>query len=441
MSVLPGRLGPAAPYRSFPTPAWLLIAILSAPYCAVASQSASEARTALSEVQAALEAAERALQQEQWALAELWLERVIMLQPDHLRASQEWAQLLIRRGEVEAGRALLESLQGESGMPATLRRRPQAQLAPAPVGTLHSSAPLSSPSGIPATRPASIAHPISRENPPSPWRNSAEALIGHSHNPLVQPASQEVVLTLPQGNLVLPLISAAQPGSVWGLRAMASHAPRGVVIQGQIQGVAGQRDPSVRLGGLWSAGPQWGLFTQAHRLAEGSRRVQAGVQWAQLLGTHSSGGGAESRQALLFQLSGYAEPGANRLGVAGRVTLVTKWASAWQTLQWVERETNGQADGPPGSRGAGLMIDYQPQKSISISVQVLDQKDDRGFSPLLNSNAPRRLVTTYGQLEVALGQAIERGPVLRVQAGRRLSNLPLFAWADAGAALMWRAAW
>lgn len=418
------------------------MAVLSAPDSAAANQPPAEARTASPEVQAALDAAEQALQHQQWALAELWLERVIMLQPDHLHARLAWAQLLIRRGEVEAGRALLESLQGESGLSAAQRQRLQDLLAQAPTGPAPLAVPATpSAPNRPVSPPAVSSTPTASVNPPGPWRTSAEALIGHSRNPLVQPASQDVVLTLPQGNLVLPLISTAQPTGVWGFRAVASNAPRGLVLQGQIQGVAGQGDPSARIAGLWSPGPQWGLFTQAHRLTDGSRRVQAGAQWVKPFAPHLNGGIAESRQALLLQSSGYTEPGANRQGVAARATLLSHWAPAWQSLLWAEREINRRPDGPPGSLAAGLLIDYRPRKTISITTQVLDQKDDRGFSPLLNNNAHRRLTTLSGQLEIALGQALGNGAVLRIHAGRRLSNLPLFSWEDAGAALLWRATW
>ena len=71
-------------------------------------------------------------------------------------------------------------------------------------------------------------------------------------------------------------------------------------------------------------------------------------------------------------------------------------------------------------------------------MQVLEQKDTSGYSPLLQNNAPRYLTTATAQVEWNLAKPGQSGWVVRGYAGRRLSNLPLFAWVDTGFTLAWR---
>lgn len=392
------------------------------------------------ELAAALSAARAALQQQEWAAAELWLERALLLDPDNIEARQEWAQLLLKRGERDTALGLLDSLRPFDRLPPAQAQALQAlwAAAQAPMQGSGATQPPAAPSQASATPAPSRIRP-SNTTPPSPWRTQAEAFVGRSLNPLVQPAAQDVVLTLPQGNLVLPLASSAQPGGVWGLRTATSHTA-GVVLQGQLQGVAGQGVPSVRVAGLYTASAHWGVFAQAQRLADTTRRTQAGLQGAYpLLGGQPWG--PVRQAAVLLQASAYTEPDAPRQGLAQRATVLASLGKRWQALAWVDHESNRLAEGPPGARSAGLVGEYRHQKHFSFTMQVVDQQDNRGYSPLLNNNAPRRLQTATAQLEWALAQGLEAGPVLRLHAGRRHSNLPLFAWEDAGFALVWRQAW
>lgn len=428
---------PLPPWARAQALAWAGAAVMA---CTAAAAWAQPAQSTVQAAQTALLAAQTALQQQEWAAAELWLERALLLDPDNIEARQEWAQLLLRRGERDTARALLDSLRPFNRLPPPQAQAMQAlwaaAQAPAARPGLKGSAEAPGPQGQAAS--SALGSPA-QATPTGPWRSQAEAFWGHSRNPLVQPAAQDVVLTLPQGNLVLPLASNAQPGSVWGLRAATSHTA-GWVLQGQLQGVAGQGVPSVRLGGLYAATAHWGLFAHAQRLADSTRRTQAGLQGAYPL-WGSQPWGLVRQATVLLQASAYTEPEAPRQGLAQRATVLASLGGGWQALAWAEHESNRLAEGPPGARSAGLVGEYRYQKHFSFTLQVVDQQDIRGYSLLLNNNAPRRLKTATTQLEWALAKGLESGPVLRLHAGRRHSNLPLFAWEDAGVALVWRQAW
>ena len=249
---------------------------------------------------------------------------------------------MLRRGEREAGLALLDSLatdprtadsqrQRITQLLQDLRRPGATAIAQAP----HADGPPASVTAFAAQRPA--AHT-------SPWRRSSEASLGYSLNPLVQTSAREVSLTLPQGSLVLPLEGQPQSAAVGGLRAAWEH-PDGILLQGQLQAVAGQGVPSLRIGGLWSPGAWWGLYAQAQRLADSSRRAQVG---AQALLPLAAGEGQAPRTALIGQVSAYGEPDIPRQGLGLRTTIVHYPSAHWQLMAWLETETRQGASGPPG---------------------------------------------------------------------------------------------
>jgi hypothetical protein len=142
--------------------------------------------------------------------------------------------------------------------------------------------------------------------------------------------------------------------------------------------------------------------------------------------------------ALVGQISLYNEPDISRQGHGLRATLLHSPSRLWQFNAWAEAETRKGASGPPGWLQLAGQLEYRPRNNIQLSAQVLDHKDSSGYSPLLENNAPRRMKTLSAQLEWALGLHAQEGWSLRLQAGRRRANLPLFAWEDIGFALLWR---
>jgi hypothetical protein len=255
----------------------------------------------------------------------------------------------------------------------------------------------------------------------------------------VQPGAREVVFTLPQGNLALPLEGRPQPGTVAGGRVLAEFADH-LLLQAQAQGVENQGVPAVRLGVLWrpwAALPSVGLYAQAQRLADASRRVQAGLQWV-----HSVAGSAghPATTALIVQAGAFQESSTQRQGPTARLTALHVANPQWQVTAWAEAEGRQGSQGPPSWAGLGASMEFKPRSHLSFSAQAFDQKDLNGYSPLLENNAPRQLRTLSAQAEWALGAHPQQGWALRLNTGRRLSNLPLFAWKDAGVTLLWRTA-
>ncbi len=107
---------------------------------------------------------------------------------------------------------------------------------------------------------------------------------------------------------------------------------------------------------------------------------------------------------------------------------------------WWDGETN-RDQGAPGHRGMGLRVLMRPAPRWSLQAQTQYQRDTQGYSPLLDNNASRRLRTTHLALEREWGLGPQPPWALRLYAGERSSNLPLFAWRDAGVQLVWRKAW
>lgn len=377
------------------------------------------------EVTQALAAARQAEARDDLAQAELWLERALLLQPENAQALFDWARILLRRGQTDAGTALLQSLVQDPRTPAAQRQRLQALIDGIERSQERAATPSPKPLGLGSQSAA------------SPWRGQWELSLGQSRNPLVQPGVREVVLTLPQGELALPLQNSPRQGTVAGARVLAEHA-KGLLLQAQTQAVASQGVPSLRLGALWNplpSLPNGGVYFQAQRLADATRRVQGGVQGLLPLGRGKTGPLA----TLVLQAGAYREAETQRHGATGRITAVYAPSPAWQLAAWEEAESRTGETGPPAWRGRGVLVDYKPRTHLSFSMQVLEQKDTSGYSPLLQNNAPRHLTTAIAQAEWNLAKPGQSGWVVRGYAGRRLSNLPLFAWGDTGFTLAWRA--
>jgi hypothetical protein len=191
------------------------------------------------------------------------------------------------------------------------------------------------------------------------------------------------------------------------------------------------------VGALWAPGGWWGVYAQAQRLADATRRAQAGIQAVKSLNTANTDTAA-SNTALIGQISLYNEPDIPRQGQGLRAMLLHSPNAQWNVSAWAETETRRGASGPPGWVQAAAQVEFKPRNHINLSAQVLDHKDTSGYSPLLENNVPRRMKTLNAQLEWRFGPRPQEGWALRAHAGRRLSNLPLFAWEDAGLTVLWR---
>jgi hypothetical protein len=434
-----------------------------------ATQEQSQALNApAADVQQALTAAQQAATAGQWGQAELWLERALLLQPENAEARLLLAHLLVQRGRAAEGRLLVESLLSDPRVPPEYKPR-LLSLVQGLIPLSDQGKPLEEQNSQTAkltTNNVSVdssvlSTPQTRGSPPAATsaprmgRGQLEALIGRSQNPLVQTSVREVALTLPDGALVLPLLTQPRPGNVTSLRGQWEGATSwgDVGLQSHVQTVSTASLPSVRLLSWWQWSPTWGVQFQAQRLADASRRAQLGLQAVWPLSvpgiaedtpmggvspTTQRHSPAAANAALVVQAGAYRELDSGRQGATARTTVLAGLGPRSQALAWVEAEDNRSGIGAPGLAGIGAAWVGQVRNNIQLQAQVLEQKDLSGYSPLLENNAPRRLKTLTAQAEWAPGGSLTSGLVLRLHGGRRTANLPLFAWEDAGFSVLWR---
>lgn len=386
-----------------------LAVVLRALLC-MAGAGASHAQqvpTSTQEAATAYALALQSMEQQQWTQAELLLERVLMFQPENAEAMVQLAQLLAQRGRTESAQAIIQALLEDARTPAPQRERLQALLVN--TATAHAPAP-----------------------PDKPARQWAEWTLGRGTNPLVTTQARDITLTLPGGNLTLPLAETPHPGayaSAW----LARLTGGGTLLQVQAQGVdLSQARTALRLaaqGALPTSGEQgsaWQWQLQTQRLLDGTHRHQAGAVY--LDGANQWHAGA------------YSEPQARRHGPYAR--LLHHWATPWghQFQAWADLEGN-QGEGAPGLLRLGGQAVLALGSHWQWQGQLQHHHDLAGYSALLENNKKRNILTFSTALEYQFTPLAPQGWALRLYGARRWSDIPLFAWKDAGAQIVWRNAW
>lgn len=384
----------------------LAVALLALPcMVGVAVSHAQQAPTPAQEAATAYTLALRSMAQQEWTQAELLLERVLMFQPENAEAMVQLAQLLAQRGRTESAQAIIQALLEDARTPAPQRERLQALLVNA--ATAHAPAP-----------------------PIQPARQWAEWTLGRGTNPLVTTQARDITLTLPGGNLTLPLAETPRSGtyvSAWVAR-LTSH---GTLLQAQAQGVdLAQAHTAWRLaaqGGL--PGVQdgaWQWQAQTQRLLDGTHRHHVGAIYMQ--------------GATQWHLGAYSEPQARRHGPYAR--LLRHWAtpSGHQFQAWAELEGN-RGEGAPSLLRLGGQAMLALGSHWQWQNQLQQHHDLSGYSVLLENNKRRNILTFNSALEYQFTPLAPQGWALRVYGARRWSDISLFAWKDAGAQIVWRGAW
>jgi Tfp pilus assembly protein PilF len=398
------------------------------------------------ESDAALTAARTALANQEWAEAELLLERALMLRTNSAEALLELAQLLARRGRIDEAMAMIRALAGDPRTPEAQRASLNQVLADLRrhQGTTFDAAVASSANpGRPA--PAVASAPNTAPNPANTatfgisslrWR--AEALAGHSSNPLVATSASSITLTLPDGNFQLPLETRPQAGSYAGLTLAAlTSGGADLVYQAQQVDVSGPQAAHRLSASMPISLPVVGRIATVARVqqfGDYSRRYQIGLQSSPL----------ELRGAIpagAIYVGMYREPERVRRGFEWRWewTLPTS-TSRLRAGLWADGDTNSDVGAPPQA-GLGGRASMQLGAHIHVHAQVHLQRDTRGYNPLLDNNSRRVFLNRHLATDFLIPGPTARSWLVRIYDTGRSSNLPLFAWRDYGVQLIWRKAW
>lgn len=350
---------------------------------------------------------------EQWAQAELLLERSLMLNPDHAEARLELAGLLAQRGRPEAAQALIDSLIDDPRTPDSHRQR----LLALRVST--------------AQPPAGAA--ALQESGPA-W--AAETFVAWSRNPLARSEVRELTLTLPEGNVTLPVTQSARPAGMVGL-ALQRTAPGGLTVDANAQRIGGQehwQTARLALAGnlpLQLASPgeeplQTGWTWQSRRALDGVDRHSVGL--------------TVGHQSWRLTAAGFTEPALARKGQQLLAEYIAVQQPRWQLNTYADFEH--AVSGEPGHARLGLVAAWAFAPHWLALAQASAQRDLRSYSPWLENGAPRVMQAAYLALE-KLWQPAGQSWQLAVRAhlGQRWSNLSLFDYRDAGLQLSWRHRW
>jgi hypothetical protein len=376
-----------------------------------------QAREAFAEAQAAL--AEGRLDQ-----AEILLERVLMLMPEHAEARIDFSLLMWRRGQADVARALLTALVQDPRTPVEHRQRLQNLMQQwGGLARSEASAAVSGPGlqgAATSPRGAADQQPV--------WR--METQWAYSSNPLARTSADGITLSLSEGPVTLPVSSRPVPGNLLGL-ALQRFTPRAGldVAWQQLQG--SDASPAYRLttwGPLpsttWHPWP-WGWTVSAQRGFDGQRRHTLAVAVAP----------AQQR----YTLAVYHDPDLPDRG--GFARLEQHWRGPWPglSLQAGAEVSRSLARQAQGFTKVTAIADLQLAPTRKLQVLSSWQQDHPGYSPLLKNNAKRMLWASSVVLEQQLSPQLAPQFMLRLFASRRLSNLELFRYSDAGLQIvLWR---
>lgn len=374
--------------------------------------NAAEPLAAESDAAAAMQQAHQALNAQQLDQAELLLERVLMLKPEHAEARLELAILLARRGRAETALSLIQSLIEDPRTDAAYRRKLTQLL-----------------TDLKARDVLTPSQAMANSSPVPTPLYSTEFSWGASSNPLMYTGIGEVTVTLPDGLVTLPLATKARSGSVVGASIGRRLERSGVDISVQQFSLP---DTATNLRALiWAelpapiaeGGLQW--YVQAQRGFDRIHRYTAGLSlpWGQ------------QRASLAI----YREPEQDDKGAILRYDY--RWRG-WLGADWfasLERATSTTA--MQGYWREMLAVDFQLDAARKIQTQLVAQQDLNGYSALLAHDARRRLLTRYVAYEQQIATGQGGGWLLRAYVGARQSNLELFTYGDRGVQVVWQQQW
>lgn len=344
------------------------------------------------------------LQAERWGQAELYLERSLMHNADHAEARLQLALLLARRGQLDAARALIESLIDDPRTPDSHRSRLHILL----VG----SVPL--PSIPPQAKP--------------PAQTRLEMTVGYTLNPYARTNLDELTLTLPQGSITLPVARNDHPAGTASLSLRHVVQDRwGLEVSRQQWGGSEGRNAGSLLmfGGSTVAGQsvQWSAL--ALRSLDDTTRQALAL--------------SVPRHGWRFTAGLFNEPDLDRRGYSFRLDRAWPVSPAIQSVTYaeLERATAGKAS----LVRAGILAEWAVAPFWAVSAQATLHHDLQGYSPLLANNARRNMLAAHLALERHWVPALLWRIVGRAHVAQRWSNLSLFEYRDAGVQLSMQRWW
>lgn len=395
------------------------LACAGGPAAASTAEAHSRAERDRRDAEYALQEARGALAREEWAQAELLLERVLMLRPESAEALIELARLLAQRGRVSEAVAMLRALADDPRTPPEQARTLSSAIATAPAAGPAMASPATT--GATTSRAAFAA--------PAQWR--LEALAGYSSNPLVVTSASSITLTLPDGAFQLPLETTPQRAAYAGITGAVRLANGAeAMLQAQQVDLQGQR-------AAYRAALFWPLHNTGTALVSSLLRIQQFGDGSQ---RHQIDLQATHMGPWTAQLGWFDEPERRRHGPVGRVEWAAPLRPHLQLGIWAEAEGN-RGVGAPGHAGLGVRLLFQPHAAWVIHLQSQAQADTSGYSQLLENNARRVLKTQQISLEHAIGGNPSSPWRLKLYNSIRISNLALFSWRDTGMQLVWRKSW
>jgi len=369
---------------------------------------------AAEEAEQSLEKARKAIAARSFDQAELQLERVLMLVPEHAEARVILASLMAQLGRLETALLLLQSLIDDPRTEDDYRQRLRG------IYALIAQAPrLASSTQMPD---AMASDPDKRGY----WRG--EIGLGHSSNPLARTAASELPLTIADSVINLPL---------------SDRPIRGNQIQASIARLGPDQGFDLNLTSVSLSGGQighaaagrvsaWGAIAgplywqaQAQQSLDDQRRYTFGLSLA------------EGRNRLT--LAAFREPTRGETGQFLRYEhrVLPLAGGLWSA--GIER--GHHTEQTPDYLRASITGEYNLGKQRFLVVNWGYQGDLSGYNPLLENNSRRWLETRSVAFERHFVLGTQKVVVLRALANERRSNLTIFSFRDLGLQVSLLATW
>lgn len=366
--------------------------------------------------------------------ARVWLERSLMLDPDHLGTLADHALALAALGEPAALNELAAAWRLRNDVPAALRQRIAAALDP------------SSWSRLPTARLGGAPKKPLRRS-----RGEASMMLGYENNLAISPTLTELTLTPPEGEVVLPVTSTPRKGaavkadlswqSAWelspssvvryGLSGAARSAPgESSTDWHQAQGAVSITRQANGLSASLQTDLSWlgGALTEPYALARLRLVLEhQGENCSTALQLEAD----DRRQSQTRSADSLTELLAWRLQC--RPTAHRNWQWSLSLRSAVDRPRGDERPGgEQRSWGAVARVQYRLSAlgSVDVSLGTSRIQDQLGYSPLLDNNAIRQQSQTFLAAELARAVDMNWMPgaewVVQFTRFRQSSNLALF---------------